>query len=381
LKHLGQTTSEPWRVGVLFSHSGYMSAIEKTQLSGTLLAIDEINCAGGINGRQLVPIVYDPVSDNALFRHYAKKLMIEDRVMSIFGCHTSSNRKAVLPIVERLNGLLWYPTFYEGFEYSPNVIYTGSAPNQNSVALCEYLVSTYGRRFYFVGSDYAYPRETNKIMRDLLREEGGEVVGTAYLPLRAQAKDFRPVIREIQQARPDVIFSTVVGAATVHFYRCYAEAGFNPETMPIASLTTTETEIKAMGYDVGEGHITAAAYFQSLANEENFNFVRRYKQRFGIDEPTNMCAEAAYFQMHIFAHALERTNSLDTEVLRPMIMGAAIDAPQGRVTIDPSCSHASLWSRIGKANRNGQFDVVFCSATPVPADPYLASYDRGAHVM
>ena len=331
---LDRKTAEPWRVGVLFSQSGYMSVIEDTQLRGTLLAIDEINSAGGLNGRELVPIIYDPASDNALFRHYAKKLMTEDRVTSIFGCYTSSSRKAVLPIIERLNGLLWYPTLYEGFEYSPNVIYTGSAPNQNCLALCEYLIAKYGRRFYFVGSDYVYPRETNKIMRELLREEGGEVVGNSYLGLRAERKDFLPVIREIQRTSPDVIFSTVVGNATIHLYQSYAEAGLNPKTMPIASLTTTEAEIRAMGFDVADGHLTAAAYFQSLEGDANSRFVRNYKRRFGADEPTNMCVEAAYFQMHIFAKALERTNSIRTEMLRPMVLGSEFDAPQGKVAIN-----------------------------------------------
>jgi ABC-type branched-subunit amino acid transport system substrate-binding protein len=380
LDDLDRKTAEPWRVGVLFSQSGYMSVIEDTQLRGTLLAIDEINTAGGLNGRELVPIIYDPASDNALFRHYAKKLMTEDRVTSIFGCYTSSSRKAVLPIIERLNGLLWYPTLYEGFEYSPNVIYTGSAPNQNCLALCEYLIAKYGRRFYFVGSDYVYPRETNKIMRELLREEGGEVVGDSYLGLRAERKDFLPVIREIQRTSPDVIFSTVVGNATIHLYQCYAEAGLNPKTMPIASLTTTEAEIRAMGFDVADGHLTAAAYFQSLEGDANSRFVGNYKRRFGADEPTNMCVEAAYFQMHIFARALERTNSIRTEMLRPMVLGSEFDAPQGKVAINASCSHANLWSRIGKANRKGQFDVVARSVTPVTADPYLTSYGRIAHV-
>ena len=184
-----------------------------------------------------------------------------------------------------------------------------------------------------------------------------------------------------QQASPDVIFSTVVGDATAHLYRCYAEAGLDPKTMPIASLTTTEAEVRAMGFDVGEGHITAAAYFQSLAGDANSKFVNRYKQRFGIEEPTNMCVEAAYFQMHIFAHALERTNSINTDMLRPMILGSEIDAPQGKVAINASCGHTNLWSRIGKANRKGQFDVVARSVTPVVADPYLTSYGRVAHVL
>src|SRR5512139_3678457 len=183
---MNRATTEPWRVGVLFSQTGHMSVIEETQLRGTLLAIDEINCGGGVNGRELVPVIYDPASDNTLFRHYAKKLMTEDGVTSIFGCYTSSSRKVVLPIVERLNGLLWYPTLYEGFEYSPNVIYTGAAPNQNSLTLFNYLASNYGTRFYFVGSDYVYPRESNRIMRALINQSGGEVVGEMYVSLNAR---------------------------------------------------------------------------------------------------------------------------------------------------------------------------------------------------
>src|SRR5579883_210016 len=211
-----------------------MAVIEETQLRGTLLAIEEINAAGGINGRELVPIAYDPSSEAAAFGRYAKRLMVEDRITTIFGCYTSSSRKAVLPVVERLNGLLWYPTLYEGFEFSPNVIYTGAAPNQNSVVLCSYLRETYGSRFYFVGSDYVYPRESNRIMRDLLRSQGGEVVGETYLDLRANRTDFLPVMRQIKALQPNVIFSTVVGYSTVYLYQAYAEAGFNPKVMPIA---------------------------------------------------------------------------------------------------------------------------------------------------
>lgn len=368
------STSEPWRVGVLFSTTGFMAVIEETQLRGTLLAIDEINAAGGINGRELVPVIYDPASEAAAFGHYAKRLMIADRVTTIFGCYTSSSRKAVLPVVERLNGMLWYPTLYEGFELSPNIIYTGAAPNQNSVALCRYLMDHYGSRFYFVGSDYVYPRESNRTMREVLRHNGGEVVGEVYLNLRAQRRDFLPIIRDIREAQPDVIFSTVVGDSTVHLYRAYADASFDPRVMPIASLTTTEAEIRAMGFDVGEGHITAAPYFQCIGGERNSSFVTRYKQRYGEDEPTNMCVEAAYFQVHMFAKALEQTNSMDTDIMRPMVLGSSMEAPQGKVSINASCSHADLWTRVGRANRRGQFDIVEQSLSPVLADPYLIGY-------
>ncbi len=369
-------TTEPWRVGVLFSQSGFMAVIEETQLRGTLTAIEEINAAGGINGRELEPVIYDPGSEARAFGRLAKRLMVEDGVNTIFGCYTSSSRKAVLPVVERLNGLLWYPTLYEGFEYSPNVIYTGAAPNQNSVELCRVLMEMYGKRFFFVGSDYIYPRESNRIMRELVKNSGGEVVGERYVRLGADRKEFTEIMREMKNAQPDVIFSTVVGDATVHLYQTYNDFGFNPKVTPIASLTTTEAEIKAMGYDVGEGHITAAPYFQEIGNERNSSFVQLYKKRYGEDEPTNMCLEASYFQVHVFAKALEETNSIDTEILRASVIGSEFEAPQGEISINPVCGHTDLWTRIGRANENGQFDLVFESKDRVKADPYLIGYSR-----
>lgn len=361
----------PWPVGVLFSQTGVMAVIEQTQLRGTLLAIEEINAAGGVNGCELLPIVYDPASENSLFRYYSQKLLVEDDVTTIFGCYTSSSRKAVLPVVERLNGLLWYPTLYEGFEYSPSIIYTGATPNQNSCALAQFLLQQGGRRFYFVGSDYVYPRETNRTMRELLTARGGVIVGEAYIPVRATRKDLLPILRDIKNHNPDAIFSTVVGNATIYLYQIYAEMGLDPKVMPIASLTTTEAEIRAMGHDVGEGHITAAPYFQSIEGELNSAFVSRYKKRFGGDEPTNMCAEAAYFQVHLLARALAETNTMNADLLRPMILRSELEAPQGPISMNPSCSHANLWSRVGRANRTGQFDILSQSKGSVVADPYM----------
>lgn len=363
-------------MGVLFSRTGFMAVIEETQLRGTLTAIDEINSSGGINGRPIEPIAYDPGSEARAFGRYAKKLMVEDGVSTIFGCYTSSSRKAVLPVVERLNGLLWYPTLYEGFEFSPNVIYTGATPNQNSVELCRILMEHYGTRFYFVGSDYIYPRESNRIMRELVRNSGGSVVGEAYVRLGAARSEFLPIMRDVKRAKPDVIFSTVVGDGTVYLYQAYADLGLDPKIMPIASLTTTEAEIRAMGYDVGEGHVTAAPYFQGVGNECNSTFVRRYQKRYGEDEPTNMCLEASYFQVNVFAKTLEQTNSMDTEILRAQVMGSEFEAPQGDVAINPIWGHADLWTRIGRANRRGQFDLVYESPSCVLSDPYLLGYGR-----
>ncbi|WP_029031220.1 transporter substrate-binding domain-containing protein [Salinarimonas rosea] len=369
-------TTEPWRVGVLFSQSGFMAVIEETQLRGTLTAIDEVNAAGGINGRPIEPVIYDPGSESRAFGRLAKKLMVDDGVSTIFGCYTSSSRRAVLPVVERLNGLLWYPTLYEGFEFSPNVIYTGAAPNQNSVELCRLLMEMYGRRFFFIGSDYVYPRESNRIMGELVRASGGEVVGERYLRLNAERSEFSPLLREVKDAQPDVIFSTVVGQSTVFLYQTYHDFGFDPKVTPIASLTTTEAEIQAMGHDVGEGHVTAAPYFQGLGGTRNSSFVQLYKKRYGEDQSTNMCLEAAYFQVHLFAKTLEQTNSLDTEVLRTSALGVELDAPQGKVAVNPVCGHTDLWTRIGRANRQGQFDIVYESPSRVRADPYLIGYAR-----
>jgi len=367
---------ESWRVGVLFSQSGVMAVIEETQLRATLLAIDEINRSGGINGRELVPVIYDPQSDAQAYALCAKRLMIEDGVNMIFGCYTSSSRKAVLPVVERLNGLLWYPTLYEGFEFSSNVIYTGAAPNQNSVALSSYLSRTYGPRFYFVGSDYVYPRESNRVMRDLLRRRGCTVVGETYLDLRSKRNDFGPVMRQIKNAGADVIFSTVVGYSTIYLYQAFVEAGLDARVTPIASLTTTESEVRAMGFDIAAGHITAAPYFQSVSGERNDSFVKCYKARYGEDEPTNMCAEAAYFQVHLFANALAQTNSLDTDLIKQCVLGSDFDAPQGRVSVSAATSHTNLWSRVGRVDRRGQFEIMQQSEMPVGADPFLVG--RGA---
>jgi branched-chain amino acid transport system substrate-binding protein len=365
---------EPWRVGVLFSQTGVTSVIEETQLRGTLLAIEEINAAGGINDRELVPVVYDPGSEPARFAHLADLLLTEDGVSTIFGCYTSSSRKAVLPVVERRNGLLWYPTLYEGFEYSPSIIYTGAAPNQNSVELADFLVQTYGRRFYLIGSDYIYPRESNRVMRDLLRQRGGEVVGEHYLDLHARPSEFRLLMRDVRNCRPDVIFSTVVGQATAYLYQAYADAGFDPRQMPISSLTTCEAEVALMGAEVARGHITAAPYFECVGNPTNAQFTARYRRRFGDDQHTNFCVEAAYFQVHVFASALSEVNSMDTDVLRPVVLGAEFEAPQGRIGIDGDSNHTKLWTRIGRADAGGRFELVRESGRAVAPDPYLVAH-------
>lgn len=367
-------TEAPWRVGVLFSRSGPLAVIGETQLRGTLMGIDEINANGGVNGRPIEPVIYDPGSEAASFGQYAKRLMVEDGITTIFGCYTSSSRKAVLPVVERLNGLLWYPTVYEGFEFSPNVIYTGAAPNQNCIKLCSFLIEQFGPRFYCIGSDYVYPRVSNRVVRDFVVANGGEIVGERYLGLRASHKDYAPIMRDIRNVSPDVIFSTVVGSSTAHLYQSYMDFGFDPKVTPIASLTTTEAEIGDMGFDVGEGHISAASYFEGLDNSYSALFSKQYKKLFGSDESTNTCIETAYMQVKMFAQALEETNTMLTDIIRANLLGAVYEAPQGQISIDLLSGHANVWTRVGRANRHGKFDVLHGSNAPVVADPYLLNY-------
>lgn len=370
--------SDPIRVGVLFSETGVTSTIGLSQLQGTLLAIEEINDAGGVNGREIVPVRYDPQSTPVRYAVLAEHLIREDRVNVIFGCYMSSSRKAVIPVIEKWNKLLFYPTLYEGFEFSNNVIYTGAAPNQNSVQLADFMTANFGSRVYLIGSDYIYPYESNRIMSELvMQRQDSEKLGERYVALDATEHDYRAIMEDIRDKQPDFLFSTVVGDSTAALYRAYAEAGFDPKTMPIASLTTSEAEISQMGLGVATGHFTAAPYFQSIDSEANHRCLARLRRRFGSDCVPNLCWEAAYFQMHIYANAYRQAGSDGIAEILPYILGAEFDAPQGRVKIDPSNHHTCLYPRIGRVDVKGQFTIVRQAKRAVHPDPYLVTHSLG----
>lgn len=360
-----------WKVGLLFSTSGVTSIIEQSQLKGALLAIDQVNERGGVRGRPLTPVSYDPGSVVKRYGELAERMIVEDKIGVIFGCYMSSTRKEVLPVVERRNALFFYPTLYEGFEYSPNVLYGGACPNQNSVPLANYLMNKYGNRIFFVGSDYIYPRESNRVMRHVLRQGGGEVLGETYLPLDATEEDFAPVVAEIMDKKPDAVFSTVVGQACIEFYRAYHAAGGDGTTLPIASLTTNEAEIAAIGREAAVGHITAAPYFRSINSSANRRFLKSYAEKFGSTLDVTSCCEAAYSQVHLFAAALEETGEIDTEALLDALLGKTFDAPQGQVKIDPENNHTYLQARIAMVDPRGEFVVQNKVRRPIKPDPYL----------
>lgn len=344
-------------------------------LKATLHAIAEVNEQGGIDGRELVAVHYDPASQAGHFSILADRLLGDDGVRIIFGCYMSSERKAVLPVVERRNGLLFYPAQYEGFEYSRNVIHTGAVPNQNSIPLGHYLLQHVGRDFFMVGSDYIWPWESDRIMSDMIRGQSGKVVGERYLKLDAPEFEYAALVRDIRRARPDGIFCNFVGDAIVHFYRAYAEAGLDPRTMPIASLTTSEADVAVIGTEASVGHITAATYFESIESNANRAALARYRERYGARERTNMCWESAYFQVHLAANAMRVAGSDDVDKLRRALNSLDYDAPQGKVQIDPKNGHAYLWPRIGRINSAGSFDVLFESNNAIKPDPYLVSFD------
>ncbi len=367
--------NDPVRVGILYSATGTTSTIGQSQLQGAQLAIDEINETGGLLGRELVAVRYDPASTPARYAALAEQLIVRDGINVIFGCYMSSSRKAVIPIVEKWNKLLFYPTLYEGFEFSGNVIYTGAAPNQNSVQLADYMTSSFGARVYLIGSDYIYPYESNRIMGELVMQHpGSDKLGEHYLPLDATERDYAAIMQDIRVRQPDFIFSTVVGDSTASLYRAYADAGFNPQTMPIASLTTSEAEIAQMGADVAAGHFTAAPYFQSIDSPANARCLARLRQRLGDDCRPNLCWEAAYFQMHLFANAFRQAGSDRIGDLLPHLLGSEFDAPQGRIRLDPGNHHTWLYPRVGRANAQGGFTIVRQATRAVSPDPYLLTH-------
>jgi branched-chain amino acid transport system substrate-binding protein len=363
-----------WQVGVLFSQSGVSAPYGISQLRGTLLAIVEINEAGGILGQQLTPIIYDPKSDPNLYSALANRLLMDDGVNIIFGCTASFSRKIVLPWLEKRDALLWYPTSYEGFDYSPNIIYTGAAPNQLHVDLVDYLFKIRRKRYYYIGSEYIFPRESSRIFRELVYERGGEVVAEQYVDLNAPKDLFPYIISDIKRHKPDIIFSAIVGPATPFLYDAYWQAGLDPERIPIASLTTNESDLMMMEQEPLPGHVTASPYFGTIDSPENQAFVERFKQRYHADVPVDACAETAYFQVLLFARALERAERMDAELIRKAVLGIEVQAPQGPVTIDPDNNHTYLWPRIGVVSEGRRFRVVQSSQLPVKPDPYLADY-------
>lgn len=299
--------------------------------------------------------------------------MIRDKCVSVFGSYTSASRQAVLPVVEQRKNLYWYPTLYEGRECSRNVMYGGAVPNQQQDNVIGWAIKNFGPRFYLIGNNYVYPKEENNYCKKLLAEKGGEVVHEEYVPLGHS--DFSSVINRIRTEKPDVIFATVVGDSDVAFARQYYAAGFDPEKMPVISLTRSEVEVQAIGGEAAAGHFSSAPYFMGHKTPENEKFVEAYKSRFGGDQVTHFVSEAAYFQIYQFKAAMEKLDpgNITPEAIRDAAVGVELAAPQGNVLIDPNL-HTHVWPKVAQWQSDGQAKVLIESANRVAPKPY-AAYD------
>jgi urea transport system substrate-binding protein len=365
---------DTWQVGLLFSRSGIVAVSESEHFRGTALAIEEINNAGGVLGREIAPVCYDPGSSVPEYRRLADKLMTEDGISIIFGCMTSASRKAILAALERRNGLLWYPANYEGFEYSPNIIYTGAAPNQHTLQLGRFLIGRYGNDIALVGTDYIFPRETNRILRYLVERSGGRIVSEDYVPWGPDDITLKRVLTAIAKDKPSAIVSTIIGRGVDRLYQIYRDVGLDPARCPIGSLSVAENEVQMIGPQYCVGQITAATYFDSLKNSASARFQHAFRNRFGAGEKTSAYSESAYNQVYLFAAALERAGTLDPERLAEAARGIELDAPQGSIAVDPDNHHTWLNPRIGILDEAGNFDVVWQASGPVKPDPYLVHH-------
>jgi urea transport system substrate-binding protein len=360
-------------VGVLFSLTGGLSIIEKSLSDATLMAISEINAKGGILGKQIKPILEDGASDPKTYNEKASKLVVQDRVPTVFGSYTSASRKAVLPVFEKRNNLYFYPTYYEGFECSKNVVYTGAVPNQQLSNFIPWIIKTLGKKkFFIVGSNYIYPREMAKVCKILIEKNGAEWLADEYLELGHS--EWGSMVNKIKTSGCDVVLSNVVGDSVVAFYREFKNQGFSHDKLPICASVTSEIEIAAMGPEYAVGSFTSFPYFQAIDTDINKTFVERY--RAFVKDPkavTHHALESSYFQVFLWAQAVAKANGeLTTQAIREAVKGQEFDAPNGHVKIEPANLHTWLTPRIAQWGADGQGKIVDAYPNPILPLPYVA---------
>ncbi|WP_372088361.1 urea ABC transporter substrate-binding protein (plasmid) [Tistrella mobilis] len=360
-------------VGILHSVTGTMAISETGSVQAEKLAIEQINASGGILGRQIKIIQEDGASDWPTFAEKARKLLVNDKTAAVFGCWTSASRKAVLPVFEKENGLLYYPTFYEGLEQSPNVFYTGQEATQQILAGIDWVMKDKGAKsFYLLGSDYIWPRTSNKIARKHIEMNGAQVLGEEYFPLGHT--QFNSVINKIKLRKPDVIYAIIVGGSNVAFYKQLKAAGIDLSKQTLLTISVTEDEVRGIGGENIAGAYAAMKYFQSLDNENNKAFVKAFKDMWGQDMVIGDVTQAAYLGPWLWKAAVEKAGSFDVDKVREASPGIELTtAPEGYVKIHPN---HHLWSktRIGLAKPDGQFEVLYETAELMEPDPFPKGY-------
>jgi urea transport system substrate-binding protein len=382
------------KVGILHSLSGTM-AISETVLKDTaLMAIEEINAKGGVLGRKLEPVVVDPASNWPLFAEKTKQLLGQDKVAVMFGCWTSVSRKSVLPVVEEMNGLLFYPVQYEGEELSKNVFYTGAAPNQQAIPAVEYLMSKEGggaKRFVLLGTDYVYPRTTNKILRAFLKSKGikDSDIDEKYTPFGHA--DYQTIVADIKKfsaGGKTAVISTINGDSNVPFYKELGNAGLKAKDVPVVAFSVGEEELRGVDTKPLVGHLAAWNYFMSVKNPTNDEFTKKwaaYAKAKNIaghkDKPlTNDPMEATYIGVYMWKQAVEKAKTTDVDKVIAAMAGQTFKAPSGfTAKMDEKNHHLHKPVFIGEVKADGQFNVVWKTPGPVkakPWSPYIEGNDK-----
>ncbi len=381
------------KVGVLHSLSGTMAISETSLKDMALMTIDEINAKGGVLGKQLEAVVVDPASNWPLFAEKGRQLLTQDKVAVTFGCWTSVSRKSVLPVYEELNGLLFYPVQYEGEELSPSVFYTGAAPNQQAIPAVEYLMSEDGgaaKRYFLLGTDYVYPRTTNKILRSFLHSKGvaDQDIEEVYTPFGHS--DYQTIVADIKKfsaGGKTAVISTVNGDSNVPFYKELANQGIDATDVPVVAFSVGEEELRGIDTKPLVGQLAAWNYFQSVDSPVNSAFVDKWKAYAkakglpGADKAvTNDPMEATYVGINMWAQAVEKAGTTEVDKVREAMAGQTFAAPSGfTLTMDKSNHHLHKPVMIGEVQEDGQFDVVWATDSPLraqPWSPYIEGNDQ-----
>ncbi|EMG5797933.1 urea ABC transporter substrate-binding protein [Yersinia enterocolitica] len=389
----GTLAADTIKVGILHSLSGTMAISETPLKDMALMSIDDINAHGGVLGKQLEPVIVDPASNWPLFAEKARQLLTQDKVAVVFGAWTSVSRKSVLPVFEELNGLLFYPVQYEGEEMSPNVFYTGAAPNQQAIPAVEYLLSEDGgaaKRFILLGTDYVYPRTTNKILRAFLHSKGiqDKDIEEVYTPFGYS--DYQTIVSNIKKFSADgktAVISTINGDSNVPFYKELANQGIKATDVPVIAFSVGEEELRGIDTKPLVGNLAAWNYFQSVDNPTNKKFVEQWKAYAKAHKlpnadtaVTNDPMEATWVGMHMWAQAVEKAKSTDVDKVRAAMADQSYPAPSGfTLTMDKTNHHLHKPVMIGEIEADGQFNVVWQTDAPIraqPWSPFIAGNDK-----
>ncbi|HHH2085351.1 TPA: urea ABC transporter substrate-binding protein [Yersinia enterocolitica] len=389
----GTLAADTIKVGILHSLSGTMAISETPLKDMALMSIDDINAHGGVLGKQLEPVIVDPASNWPLFAEKARQLLTQDKVAVVFGAWTSVSRKSVLPVFEELNGLLFYPVQYEGEEMSPNVFYTGAAPNQQAIPAVEYLLSEDGgaaKRFILLGTDYVYPRTTNKILRAFLHSKGiqDKDIEEVYTPFGYS--DYQTIVSNIKKFSADgktAVISTINGDSNVPFYKELANQGIKATDVPVIAFSVGEEELRGIDTKPLVGNLAAWNYFQSVDNPTNKKFVEQWKAYAKAHKlpnadtaVTNDPMEATWVGMHMWAQAVEKAKSTDVDKVRAAMTDQTYPAPSGfTLTMDKTNHHLHKPVMIGEIEADGQFNVVWQTDAPIraqPWSPFIAGNDK-----